>query len=336
MSESQKLRRAGSAAPGRAAPQTRWRGRQLLDPGLEDVRGPARSPEPLVPPPPARRAPTLPSKSVEIAARPRAAEQRFVAPNEPDDDVLAPRIETRPAPHPTLWRAPVADPEPMVVPVVVPLEWHRRSNIVLPFVAVISVLIIAWWVLSDRTVQSYWRGQLAGGEARPAARNLPPANVPPGEHTVVGPPTIDAAFVERVLKKYNSPAAGTGPVWIALGEKYGIDPAYALAFFIHESTAGTAPGWAGWKPDGSSTHNVGNIICAGYATCFNRFRDYPSWEAGIEDWYRLIANEYVQGRGTTTVEQIIPIYAPAYENDVAGYIDTVVGLVADWREGTVR
>jgi hypothetical protein len=154
---------------------------------------------------------------------------------------------------------------------------------------------------------------------------------PAGEHSVRGSPSISAEDVEAVLREYNSPAAGTGRAWIALGQQYGIDPAYALAFFIHESTAGTNPGWAGLKPGGGSTHNVGNIICAGYATCYGRFRDYASWDEGIEDWYKLIAREYIEGRGAHTIEQIIPIYAPAVENNVDRYINAVVGMVDGWR-----
>jgi hypothetical protein len=162
-----------------------------------------------------------------------------------------------------------------------------------------------------------------------AGIEVPPA--PAGEHSVRGSPTISAEDVEAVLREYNSPAAGTGRAWIALGQQYGIDPAYALAFFIHESTAGTNPGWAGLKPGGGSTHNVGNIICAGYTTCYGRFRDYASWDEGIEDWYKLIAREYIEGRGAQTVEQIIPIYAPAFENNVDGYVNAVISMVDGWR-----
>lgn len=146
-------------------------------------------------------------------------------------------------------------------------------------------------------------------------------------------PSIGPDKINQILQSYGSPAAGTGQVWYDLGLKYNIDPAYAIAFFIHESSAGTNPAWAGWKDYGSgaNTHNVGNIICAGYATCFGRFRDYPNWEAGIEDWYRLIAVEYIEGRGTVTVEQIIPIYAPSFENDVQAYVNAVERLVDTWR-----
>lgn len=166
--------------------------------------------------------------------------------------------------------------------------------------------------------------------------SYPQLNTPPGETSVVGPPTISAADVDAILAQYGSPAAGTGQAWVDLGIRYQIDPAYAVAFFIHESSAGTNPAWAGIKPDGSVTHNVGNIICAGYPTCFNRFRDYPNWETGIEDWYKLIAVEYINGRGAHTIEQIIPIYAPSFENNVPQYVGAVNALVSDWRTNGVQ
>lgn len=173
--------------------------------------------------------------------------------------------------------------------------------------------------------------------AEPTVTPEPPAVPAAGEHSVLGAPTISAATIDRVLADYGSPAEGTGQLWLDLGMQYGLDPAYALAFFIHESGAGTAAGWAGLKSDGTTTHNIGNIICAGYATCYGRFRDYADWRTGIEDWYRLIAVEYVEWRGVHTVEQIIPIYAPAFENDVGGYVEVVERLVNEWRttEGTV-
>jgi hypothetical protein len=190
---------------------------------------------------------------------------------------------------------------------------------------------------------SSWSGWMAEhwGDDRPhvtqaASLVPPPALTASGESVIVGGPTISAQQIDNVLAEYGSPAAGSGQAFYDMGVKYGIDPAYALAFFIHESSAGTNPGWAGWKPDGSTTHNVGNIICAGYARCFNRFRDYNSWAEGIEDWYKLIAVEYVEGRGTTTVEQIIPIYAPSFENDVPAYVNAVTSLVDQWRSKSIR
>jgi hypothetical protein len=173
------------------------------------------------------------------------------------------------------------------------------------------------------------------GQAAPEAPQPVLATRPPGDHDLRGAPTISAAQIDKILNSYGSPATGSGAAWVAMGEKYGIDPAYAVAFFIHESSAGTNPGWAGIKPGGATTHNIGNIICAGYPTCYGRFRDYPSWEAGIDDWYKLISVEYIQGRGTTTVAEIIPIYAPSFENDTQGYIRIVEQMVDGWRSGGV-
>ncbi len=153
----------------------------------------------------------------------------------------------------------------------------------------------------------------------------------PDDLTLACPPQLDAAQLDAILSSYGSPATGTGAAWIAEARRTGINSEIAVAFFVHESTAGTAQGWAGWKGDGSSTHNVGNIICAGYAACWGRFRDYPTWQAGIADWYDLIAREYIQGRGHRTVADVVPVYAPSFENDVEGYISAVRALVVAWR-----
>jgi hypothetical protein len=114
--------------------------------------------------------------------------------------------------------------------------------------------------------------------------------------------------------------------------QYGIDPAFLLAFFIHESSAGTNPAWAGIKADGTTTHNVGNIVCTTGWRCYGRFRDYATWDDGIEDWYKLIRDLYVGEWSHSTLEEIIPKYAPASDNnDEARYIAQVRTLVEGWR-----
>jgi len=167
-------------------------------------------------------------------------------------------------------------------------------------------------------------------EAHPAVVRA--AQCAPDDLALDCPAMLGADAIDTILASYGSPAVGSGQAWIDAGARYGINPEIALAFFIHESSAGTNPGWAGLKPGGGSTHNVGNIICAGYASCFGRFRDYASWDDGIEDWYRLIAVEYVEGRGHRTAEDVIPVYAPSFENDVGNYIGAVRALVAEWRQ----
>ena len=154
----------------------------------------------------------------------------------------------------------------------------------------------------------------------------------PDDLTLACPPQLSAAQLDAILSSYGSPATGTGAAWIAQAQRTGINSEIAVAFFVHESTAGTAQGWAGWKDDGSSTHNVGNVVCTPGWQCYGRFRDYPTWESGIADWYQLIAVEYVEGRGHKTVDDVIPVYAPSSENDVQGYIDAVRRLVSQWRQ----
>ncbi len=105
--------------------------------------------------------------------------------------------------------------------------------------AVVCAVCIAIIVLASPAPQLI----ISSGGRSLAASLLHPAGAQPasvaidtpfGEHSVVGEPTIDAAVVDAVLAKYGSPAAGTGRAWVQLGQQYGIDPAYALAFFIHE------------------------------------------------------------------------------------------------------
>jgi len=150
-----------------------------------------------------------------------------------------------------------------------------------------------------------------------------------GPYSVIGQPTISAAFINRVLSANSSPAAGIGQAVFDLGKKYNIDPVFALAFFEHESAFGTT-GVA------RVTRSPGNIrASAGYAQ-IEGYRAYRSWTAGFEDWYKLIKNLYIGQWGLTTVEQIVPVYAPSSDNnDVPAYISAVENAVDQWRGGEV-
>jgi hypothetical protein len=143
---------------------------------------------------------------------------------------------------------------------------------------------------------------------------------------VVGRPTVSANFINRVLAAYHSPAVNTGQALYADGVMYGIDPAFALAFFLEESNFGTA-GIA------QVTHSLGNIRCTpGYPSCYQGFRQYSTWQDGYLDWYKLIRNVYATQWGLTTVDQIIPVYAPSSDNNnVQAYIATVEHAVTTWR-----
>jgi hypothetical protein len=223
----------------------------------------------------------------------------------------------------------------------------RGQFFVLLLVSLACLAVIWMFLQSPKTFISSYNGsglgnavsnivsKAFGGEGQsPFFRQLSMVDVPEGEHSILGQPSITVDQIEAVLTQYNSPARGSGKIWFELGKQYGIDPAYPLAFFIQESTAGTNAGWAGLKSGGGTTHNVGNIICAGYATCYKGNRDYPSWESGIDDWYRLIAREYVEGRGLASVEQILPIYCPVSDGCRSyDYISIVNSMVEKWHQG---
>jgi mannosyl-glycoprotein endo-beta-N-acetylglucosaminidase len=149
-------------------------------------------------------------------------------------------------------------------------------------------------------------------------------------YEVTGTPSINADLIDQVLGFYGSPAHGKGQALYDLGVKYGIDPVYALAFFMHESRFGTT-GVA------QVTLSLGNIrVTPGYAD-YNGYRKYQSWEEGFEDWYKLIKMQYVQAWQLSTVDQIIPVYAPSADhNDVDGYIQAIKDAVTTWRSGQVQ
>ncbi len=162
-----------------------------------------------------------------------------------------------------------------------------------------------------------------------------------GSYNVIGKPTITANFINQVLSMYGSPAAGSGQALYNLGVAYGIDPAFALAFFQHESSFGKFG-------EANATRSLGNLRCIPNAACVDTsgqtcqpgescYASFPSWAAGFEAWYRLLRDLYVTTWHLTTVEQIIPRYAPtADHNDEAAYIASIEHSIDTWREGKVQ
>lgn len=190
--------------------------------------------------------------------------------------------------------------------------------------------------LSRQTFLSYWRG--ASWVLSPPSNDVP-----------AGKPTMSVTLINQVLAHYGSPAAGQGQVLSSLGQQYDIDPAYALAFFFHESSLGTA-GMA------RITHSLGNSRCVQDAACVNTsggpcqagqscYASYASWADGFAGWYRQMtvylngSLEYYltrQWKPLTTLETILPVYAPSSDqNDVSAYISAIQTAVATWRSGKV-
>jgi hypothetical protein len=137
---------------------------------------------------------------------------------------------------------------------------------------------------------------------------------------------VSAALIDQVLAQYSSPAAGQGALFYDLGVRFGIDPAYALGFFIHESQAGT-------RGVARFTRSIGNIRCTAGYRCYEGYRAYDTWEVSLSDWYTLIKELYVDGWGKRTVAQIVPTYAPYGDNnDPPSYIASVQALVDSWQQ----
>ncbi|MBA2397046.1 MAG: glucosaminidase domain-containing protein [Ktedonobacteraceae bacterium] len=187
---------------------------------------------------------------------------------------------------------------------------------------------------TPRTFLYYWQGfakiLTPSVPAKPPARSTSSSNA---SYSVIGKPTVSADFINRVFASYNSPAARKGQALYDLGVQYGIDPAFALAFFLHESSFGTAG-------EATKTLSLGNLRCYDGATCVDQDRGgyaaYSSWEEGFQAWYELIRNYYIAQRGLTTVDMIIPVYAPtADHNDEAAYIASLKHALDTWHSGQV-
>ena len=156
----------------------------------------------------------------------------------------------------------------------------------------------------------------------------------PGPYSVLGKPTISAAFINQVLASYHSPTAGMGQALYDLGVKYGIDPVYPLAFFMHESLFGTTG-------EARVTLSLGNERCIPDRACIDQDRggyaQMQNWQDGFEQWYKLIRNLYVAQWGRVTVDQIIPKYAPNSDgNNEAAYIATLKHEIDAWRAGVLK
>lgn len=150
-----------------------------------------------------------------------------------------------------------------------------------------------------------------------------PSVIPP-PYNVAGAPTIGPSFIDTILCDGGSPACHTGKALYQLGVTYRIDPLYALAFFRHESQFGLY----GVAQD---TRALGNIRCTYGYRCIQGYRAYQSWQAGYEDWYQLIRGLYIDQLHLITLEQIIPVYAPASENDTKNYIASLKSYINTWR-----
>jgi len=191
------------------------------------------------------------------------------------------------------------------------------------------LLLVFWWLATQA-------GPLGLAFLAHLPIGWPPASLSSQHeqsYSVLGPPSISAAFIDRVLSAYHSPAAGLGQALYDDGVSAGIDPVYVLAFFMHESSFGTTG-------EARKTLALGNERCIPDRPCVDLDRggyaQMQNWEDGFRHWYALILTLYIKQWHRVTIEQIIPKHAPGSDgNDEEAYIAAIEHAVDTWRRGVV-
>lgn len=156
------------------------------------------------------------------------------------------------------------------------------------------------------------------------------------EFLFVAPPTISVETYQAVYCQRRhgrvSDACPYAPEMYQMLLDAGIDPVIELAFAAKETEFGTT------GPGRAPQHNVHNIVCNQWdgGTCqgpyHHRFSTYPNYLHATQAWIQLMLyrGRYVDA-GRTTFRQVLPIYAPSFENDTARYINQAETWVRGWR-----
>ena len=114
---------------------------------------------------------------------------------------------------------------------------------------------------------------------------------------VVGPPSLPAATVNTILARAGSPMVGTGAVIEQAARQANIDDAFALAVWWTETNDGAAG-------VGRADRNPGGVRASpAYPAAGDGYTVYPSYAAGISDWFNVVKGRYTN-RGLTTVYAI--------------------------------
>jgi hypothetical protein len=144
------------------------------------------------------------------------------------------------------------------------------------------LLLIFWWLMTQVGLPGLPLPDLWSPASSSQQQQQP--------YSVLGPPSVSAEFINRVLALYHSPAAGSGQALYDDGVRTGIDPVFALAFFLHESSFRTTG-------EARKTLSLGNERCIPDRPCVDLDRggyaQMESWEDGFAHWYSLILTLYI-------------------------------------------
>lgn len=134
-----------------------------------------------------------------------------------------------------------------------------------------------------------------------------------GATTLVGTSTGDrllASSINSAFATYALPYQIESGLIVEVGRQFGIDPAIPAALFMHEdgniNNKTLFPQHMNWLL--YHTHNPGNIKCM-YDPCYDGFQVYPTYRAGILDWFRLY-DHYYYDLGIHDLSRFVATYCP--------------------------
>lgn len=216
----------------------------------------------------------------------------------------------------TLTTQPVFNSEPVTITAAITSDWDKAQLITNEY---------------SRMLASNEIPGPAVVEAQPSKSAVPVVTVRAGVgmYNPIGPPSISLETFAHFLQVNNSPAYPEAASMYQNCIKLSCDPAVALAFFNHESSMGRMGA-------ANANKSFGNIRCTAGWPCDNSggggFKIYNNWTEGLIDWAILLKDVYAAKFQLYTLEQIIPVYAPAEDhNQPVVYINTVKSLVDQYR-----
>jgi hypothetical protein len=119
-----------------------------------------------------------------------------------------------------------------------------------------------------------------------------------------------SASIGRAFNAYALPYQAERALIVAVGRQFGLDPAVPAALFMHEdgdiNNRALFPQHMNWLL--YHTRNPGNIKCM-YDPCYDGFQVYPTYRAGILDWFRLY-DHYYYDLGIHDLGSFVATYCP--------------------------
>ncbi len=188
---------------------------------------------------------------------------------------------------------------------------------------------------------------IGGGGARSSAARRAPAIAATASTSAVAAPaqTVtapgDAALAASIWRAFNAyalPYQADSALLVDVGRQFGIDPAIPAALFMHEdgniNNRALFPDHMNWLL--YHTHNPGNIKCM-YDPCYGGFQVYPTYRAGILDWFRLYDHYYFD-LGIHDLARFVATYCPPNvdgNGPPAGYQSDVQAIAARIHGGVI-